>query len=86
VDKIAISAEGFGGGLVEGLALVAGETFNASRTNVATSAAGVGQFIYEQDAKALWWDADGAGGDDSVLIATFKPKPNLVPTDIIIVA
>jgi Ca2+-binding RTX toxin-like protein len=86
VDKIAISATGFGGGLVVGMALAEGETFLTSRGNLATSEAGVGQLIYEQDAKALWWDADGAGGDDSVLIATFKPKPNLVPTDIVIVA
>ncbi len=31
----------------------------------------VAQFIYQQDAMMLWYDADGAGSGDAVLVATF---------------
>jgi Ca2+-binding RTX toxin-like protein len=66
-DVIEVSAAGFGGGLV------AGETpaFVANQTGLASSVAGFGQFIWERDARILWWDADGAGGADAVALARF---------------
>ncbi len=33
-------------------------------------------FVYEQDSKRLWWDADGSGEDyDPVLVATLTAGP-----------
>lgn len=66
-DVIHVSAAGFGGGLLEGVAA----PFVANLTGLSTSAAGVGQFIWEKDAKVLWWDDDGAGADAAVAIASF---------------
>jgi Ca2+-binding RTX toxin-like protein len=37
----------------------------------ATSASGVGQFVWDATAKTLYWDADGAGGTAAVKVATF---------------
>jgi hypothetical protein len=41
-------------------------------SGVATRTTGVGQFIYETDARRLWWDADGAGGAPAKEIATLS--------------
>ncbi len=66
-DAIEVSAAGFGGGLAEGAAA----SFVANLTGLADSGAGIGQFIWESDARTLWWDADGQSGTDAVKIATF---------------
>ena len=76
-DRIEISAAGFGGGLVAGVAL-SGAQFVVNTTGLATRN-GIGQFIWERDAKALWWDHDGKGGDAAVLIATLDPAFSKVP-------
>jgi len=75
-DKIVVSKSGFGGGLgaIAGTALpsIAGANswVIASADPIATSNPGRGQFVFETDTKILWWDADGAGGNAAVAIAT----------------
>ncbi|NGM24140.1 calcium-binding protein [Roseomonas stagni] len=82
VDRIVVKAAGFGGGLSEG-ALSAAQ-FRSGAT-VSDSPSGLGQFVYEEAAGRLWWDADGAGGR-AVLIATFTGAPGLVASDIQVIA
>ena len=81
-DRIEVSAAGFGGGLVEGEAV----SFVAAINNRATSAAGTGQFVWETDAARLWWDADGAGGAASVLVATLTGAVGVTAADIVVIA
>lgn len=89
-DKIVVSAAAFGGGLVAGTILASQLVKNSAP--VATSAAGVGQFLYDTDDGRLLWDANGvaAGGvthfatlDDGIPVA---PSPVLVFTDFQIIA
>lgn len=82
VDRIVVKAAGFGGGLSEG-ALSAAQ-FRSGAT-VSDSPSGLGQFVYEEAAGRLWWDADGAGGR-AVLIATFTGAPGLLASDIQVIA
>jgi len=51
------------------------------------SAVGSGaQFIYDSGSGVLRWDADGAGGQSSVVIATLTGAPALTAADITIIA
>ncbi len=81
-DRIEVSAQGFGGGLVADAAVA----FAAALDNRATSPAGTGQFIWETDAARLWWDADGAGGAASQLVATLTGADTLTAADIVVIA
>jgi VCBS repeat-containing protein len=78
-DFIRVSAEGFGGGLVSGdsVSLVSG-------SDPVVEGSG-GQFLYDTDDGRLFWDADGTGGGDAVLVATFANAPSLDATDFIVV-
>jgi Ca2+-binding RTX toxin-like protein len=88
IDDIAISAAGFGGGLVAGMNLAAAGRFVANTTGRATAPAGTGQFIFETDAKRIWWDDDGQGGDAAVLVVTLKASitTGLSAADLVVVA
>lgn len=67
-DRFEVSASGFGGGLVNGVALTA---FQYVKGNGAAATHSSGQFLYDTAAKTLSWDADGTGAGAAVLIATF---------------
>lgn len=83
-DRIEVSAAGFGGGLVDGLGLTAAQ-FTRSNATIATGDAG--QFIWETDARTLWWDADGIGGTDAVAVTRFGDPWGLFhAADIVVVA
>ena len=69
-DQVQISAAGFGGGLVAGQRLAQTGAYIESATGLATSAAGVGQFVYDPVLGVLYWDADGAGGAAAVVLFT----------------
>jgi len=77
LDKILVSAAGFNGtagaGLTAGLDLSLDNRFitvnNFGGDVNATTAFGIGQFIYDADVGNLWWDADGAGGREELLVA-----------------
>jgi VCBS repeat-containing protein len=77
-DKILISAGGFGGGLFAGatVSLVSGSDPTASETS--------GQFLYDTDDGSLFWDADGTGSGEAVLVATFTNIPSLEASDFIV--
>lgn len=83
-DKLVIYADGFGGGLVAGQA--APDLLVLNTTGASTASAGTGQFVYETDARVLWWDADGAGAGAGVVIAGFTGKPTVALGDFMIVA
>jgi VCBS repeat-containing protein len=68
-DRLTFSAAGFGGGLVEGMDLAAEGRFAANASGLASSAAGVGQFVYWTAGRQLLWDADGSGGEAAIAIA-----------------
>jgi Ca2+-binding RTX toxin-like protein len=76
-DWLQIDASGFGGGLVAGAAVTL-----ISGSNPAASAGAA--FLYDTDDGRLFWDADGAGGADPVMIATLSGAPSLSASDIIV--
>jgi Ca2+-binding RTX toxin-like protein len=85
-DFVQIDASGFGGGLAAGMNLAATGRFVANTSGLATSAAGVGQFVYETDVGRLWYDADGIGLGARVSIATLTGRPAVTAADFIVVA
>jgi Ca2+-binding RTX toxin-like protein len=84
-DMLLISAAGFNLGLGAGAAMPTALLVN-NMTGRATSAQGVGQFIYETDVRTLWWDADGGSTSGRVTIATFAGVPSLTTSDFTIIA
>lgn len=85
VDKIAISAFGFGGLLAAGMDVGASGRFITNDSGLANSAL-VGQFVYEGDVGRLWYDVDGTGVLGRVAVADLIGKPALAASDIIIIA
>lgn len=63
-DDIEVSAGGFGGGLVNGMALTAGQFVTGTAANAAN-----GQFLFDAASGNLSWDADGTGAGAASLIA-----------------
>jgi hypothetical protein len=45
-------------------------------TGLATSAAGIGQFIYLADYNQLYWDVDGEGGLSTSVLSTLSYPVN----------
>jgi hypothetical protein len=68
-DQIAVSALGFGGGLIADVALVDGLSFVAGATGAVAAGVTTGQFLFSTTTLALLWDADGDGAGGAVLIA-----------------
>ncbi|HEY9621429.1 MAG TPA: hypothetical protein V6C78_13720 [Crinalium sp.] len=84
-DILQISASGFGGGLVAGVALASGAasatgTFVSGSTRVGTSA----NFLYSGG--VLSFDPDGTGAQGAVAIATLTGSPALTANRISIIA
>jgi Ca2+-binding RTX toxin-like protein len=79
-DVIEVSRAGFGNLLPLGV-LDAGQ-FSGSGVAVGAAA----QFIYAPATGFLRWDADGAGGNASVVIAVLEGAPPLSAADIIVIA
>jgi VCBS repeat-containing protein len=77
-DKIRVWESGFGGGLSSGgsVSLVSGSNPGATEAS--------GQFLYDTDNGQLFWDADGTGAGDAVLVATFTNLPSLEASDFIV--
>jgi Ca2+-binding RTX toxin-like protein len=82
-DQIEVSAAGFGGGLSAGMNLATTNRFKANFTGLAES--GVGQFVFEIDARTLWWDVDGTGAEARFALATFTGLYNLAASEIVVV-
>jgi len=85
-DVLQFKASGFGGGLVAGINVGATGRYAENLTGAATSAAGVGQFIFETDARRLWWDADGGGGSAGEVVVLIAGVPGLGAGEIVIIA
>ncbi len=51
------------------------------RAEWSSTATGHGQFVFDESASQLWWDADGAGKKSAVLLATFENSAQLLATD-----
>jgi uncharacterized delta-60 repeat protein len=85
-DTIAISASGFGGGLVAGQSLVDGVTFVTGEAPSAPTTAGT--FLYDTNDHTLLWDVDGStpGGSDPVQIAKFDSTVALKAHDFDVMA
>jgi Ca2+-binding RTX toxin-like protein len=77
IDKIEISAAGFGGGLTAGGAVIVRSTQNQ------VTGAG-GQFVYSTIDGDLFWDADGGGAGVAVLIAHLANFANLTAADFVV--
>ncbi len=84
-DGVEISAAGFGGGLVAGIDLVATGRYVENKSGLAATV-GLGQFIYETVARALWWDVDGLGGADAVLLTNLQGVRDWTGSEISVVA
>jgi Ca2+-binding RTX toxin-like protein len=79
-DAIAVSAAGFGGGLVIG-------TLPATRFVIATAATNTNhRFIYNNTSGALFFDQDGLGGTAQVQIATLSSGLAMTNADILVIA
>jgi Ca2+-binding RTX toxin-like protein/subtilisin-like proprotein convertase family protein len=77
-----VATTAFGGGLAAGALDPARFVSHASAS--ATSAFGVGQFVYHSGLGALYYDADGGGGAAAERFATLSGAPGLAVTDILI--
>jgi Ca2+-binding RTX toxin-like protein len=85
-DALLVRAAGFGGGLAAGTDLAGtGRFLSGPALTQATSPAGTGQFVFDSSAGLLWWDADGAGGAASVLVASFQGQGSALTASGIIV-
>jgi Ca2+-binding RTX toxin-like protein len=77
-DKLQIEREGFG--------LAANYTISLVLGADPKPTAGVAQFLFETDARRLWFDADGNGADsESVLVATLQGVGTLAASDFVLV-
>ena len=74
-DTLVFSASGFGGGLTAGQQLVAGVTFIADASPIATT--DFGTFLYNTTTHDLTWDVDGSGATGAVQIAHFNTAVSL---------
>jgi hypothetical protein len=80
LDKIVVSAAGFGGGLAENgaVALIA----NGAPVALGTG----GQFLYDTDDGRLWFDADGFGGSAAIQFARLGGRPAILAGDFLVLA
>jgi uncharacterized protein YjiK len=85
-DRIAISRDGFGGSGVFGATSLIGGTLDASRFTLGSSATqNSHRFIYNSNSGALFFDADGAGGNAQVRIAQLVGNPGLTSASFMMV-
>jgi phosphodiesterase/alkaline phosphatase D-like protein/Ca2+-binding RTX toxin-like protein len=82
-DTLAISASGFGGGLMSGVSLVAETNFFSGTTPAATT---VPAFLYDTDDQILSWDTNGSVADGVLSIAHFNTAVALTADDFAILA
>ncbi|MFM5961756.1 MAG: lipase family protein, partial [Dolichospermum sp.] len=79
IDRIVVSAEGFGSGLT------ANTVLEDSQFTLGTSAADSDdRFIYDSSTGNLFFDPDGTGSAPQQQIATLKNSPNLSASDIFV--
>jgi hypothetical protein len=79
-DLIQVDAGTFGGGLVAGAPLAAGQLV-VHASNQATAPSGTGQFVFNTTSSLLLWDADGAGAGAAVRLARLVGVTSAATTD-----
>jgi RTX calcium-binding nonapeptide repeat (4 copies) len=94
-DIIAVSASGFGGGLVAGVTLTTDQTISSGPPGQFLAAPGAtapivgfgntNRFIYNTTTGDLYYDSDGILGG-TILIATLQGAPSLTASDIVVIA
>ncbi len=82
-DSIEVVASAFGHGLVAGMDLAASGGFLLGTT--ATSAAGVGQFLYNAASGELSWDLNGVGAGGVTVLATLGIGLSFTAADIVVI-
>ena len=82
-DRIQISASGFGGGLQEGMDLLASGVYVQSADGRAATAEA--RLIYDTTEQKLLFDADGSGGEEAVVLAHLPGQTSLPASDIQII-
>ncbi len=85
-DSLAVSAAGFGGGLVAGINLLTSGRYIENTSGRAYAPAGTGQFVFETDTGLLRWDADGYGGAAAFVIADLRNATGWNGAEIIVIA
>jgi Ca2+-binding RTX toxin-like protein len=80
-DTIVVTGAAFGGGLAAGT--LGAALFQSSATNVAANA--TVRFIFENDVKILWFDADGNGAGAAVMVADLQASATMTNVDILVV-
>jgi Ca2+-binding RTX toxin-like protein len=83
-DKLQISASDFGSGLVAGN-LAANRFLSGSSVGAGSATGSVGQFLYNTNSGALYFDANGAGGGLGIQVATLATNPGLSTSDFSVV-
>jgi len=81
-DRLAISADGFGGGLA--LGTLAGAYFRARPDNEAQD--GNDRVIFNTASRTVWFDADGSGAGEAVLVATLQVTADFTAADVFVIA
>lgn len=71
-DRFYISAQGFGGGLTPG-ALAPG-ALRVHAINRSNAVDADDRFIFNSVTNSLWFDVDGRGGEEAVLLASLQPN------------
>ncbi len=85
-DRIEVSEDGFGGGLLAGVPLFA-QQLVVHASGAATAPVGLGQFVFDTTRSLLLWDADGTGAAAApVALAELRDVTTLATTDIVVVA
>jgi Ca2+-binding RTX toxin-like protein len=83
-DRFQISASGFGGGLVAGSNIVTTGHYVANVGGNAVAA--TGQFAFDTATSTLWWDADGTGLGDRVMLATLVGATGWAGSELTLIA
>ena len=79
-DRVEISATNFGGGLAAGA--LSADQFRSRADNAAQDADD--RFIFRTTDRTLWYDDDGNGAGEAVMIAQFQGAVSLAAADIVI--
>jgi Ca2+-binding RTX toxin-like protein len=82
-DHFEIDASGFGGDLVAGAPLTGGRFRLRATSNEAVDDSD--RFIFRDRDDTLWFDVDGKGGDEPVLIADLQAGSVITAADILLV-
>ncbi|MBW4682575.1 MAG: calcium-binding protein, partial [Microcoleus vaginatus WJT46-NPBG5] len=85
-DKFAVSASGFGGGLITTSGTTPGDLHSSQFVIGAAPASSSERIIYNSSTGAVYFDEDGTGATAQIQIATLSPYLNLISSDFQVIA